>query len=271
MALRYQFVSPHPQSRMEHLGSYRRCLPVSLERMYENALDWEHLPHLHGSSFTDIECLDSGGWGWRARVVGANGAVSELELTLDREARRWITRNLQGPNQGAEIWTHVFVTAPREMDLIIDFFVPGVSQQAREKVGLAYAQQYERLYDEDVWMMTERQAQIDRRLDGVDEAHEIKMSIPSEAQLPLAFELSGRSFMLSRYKHQWVVYPAVCPHQLGPLSSDVTANGEVVCPWHGYRFDVTSGQCTDGGQCNFGRVPNIQVGATELIVGWAGP
>ena len=35
-----------------HVGSYRRRLPVSLVRMYENALDWEHLPHLHESSFS---------------------------------------------------------------------------------------------------------------------------------------------------------------------------------------------------------------------------
>ena len=41
-------------------------LPVSLERLYENALDWEHLPHLHQSSFASITCEAAGPWGWRA-------------------------------------------------------------------------------------------------------------------------------------------------------------------------------------------------------------
>ena len=37
------------------VGSYQRRMPVSLDRMYENALDWAHLPFLHQSSFASIE------------------------------------------------------------------------------------------------------------------------------------------------------------------------------------------------------------------------
>lgn len=47
-------------------------MPVSLARMYENALDWEHLPFLHSSSFKAINYLESGDWGWRAEVVLAD-------------------------------------------------------------------------------------------------------------------------------------------------------------------------------------------------------
>jgi nitrite reductase/ring-hydroxylating ferredoxin subunit len=269
MSLRYEFVPPYADSRMDHVGTYKRTLPVSLERMYENALDWEHLPHLHSSSFTDIECIDSGGWGWRAQVTGANGVKSLLELRLDRDCRRWITRNLAGPNQGAEIWTHVFVTAPQQMDIVIDFFVPGVPEQSREKVGRAYARQYELLYDEDVWMMSERQVQIDRRLDSIRTEEQVTLSMPSEEDLPLPVELSGRQFMISRYAQQWVVYPAACPHQLGPLTGDVTEQGEVVCPWHGYRFDVLSGECTLGGQCRFGRRPELTVADSSIVLSWS--
>ena len=43
--LRYEFVPGNTDSG-HHVGSYRRRLPVSLVRMYENALGWEHLPHL---------------------------------------------------------------------------------------------------------------------------------------------------------------------------------------------------------------------------------
>jgi nitrite reductase/ring-hydroxylating ferredoxin subunit len=46
--------------------------------MYENALDWEHLPWLHQSSFSDIECIDAGDWGWRAKATLANTNPSQL-------------------------------------------------------------------------------------------------------------------------------------------------------------------------------------------------
>jgi len=50
------------------VGSYQRRMPVSLDRMYENALDWAHLPFLHQSSFASIELIEAGDWGWRPGV-----------------------------------------------------------------------------------------------------------------------------------------------------------------------------------------------------------
>lgn len=42
---------------------------------------------------------------------------------------------------------------------------------------------------------------------------------------------------------QWHAYSAVCPHQLGKLDdANVTELGQVSCPWHGYRFDIRSGE-----------------------------
>ena len=266
--MRYFFQSPNEDSGIDHLGTYTRTLPVSLERMYENALDWEHLPYLHDSSFTAIDCVDAGGWGWRARVKDPAGRESLLELRLDRDCRRWITRNLEGPNQGAEIWTHVFVTAPHQLDLVIDFFVPGVEPAAREKVGRAYASAYERLYDEDVLMMTERQRQIDQRIDGPGADDMQSVPLPAVTELPLRVRLSQRDFLVNRVGEQWVVYPAACPHQMGPLTSGLNAEGEVRCPWHGYTFSVITGECTSGASCRFGRVPNLRVEEDKLTLNW---
>ena len=40
-----------------------------------------------------------------------------------------------------------------------------------------------------------------------------------------------------------------CRHQLGDLSSGrVDADGCLVCPWHGARYDVTNGDMVDGPQ-----------------------
>ncbi len=34
----------------------------------------------------------------------------------------------------------------------------------------------------------------------------------------------------------------VCPHQGGPLGKGVLTGCLVTCPWHGWQFDVTTGQ-----------------------------
>ena len=34
----------------------------------------------------------------------------------------------------------------------------------------------------------------------------------------------------------------ICPHQGGPLGKGALSGCIVTCPWHGFQFDVTSGQ-----------------------------
>jgi nitrite reductase (NADH) small subunit len=34
----------------------------------------------------------------------------------------------------------------------------------------------------------------------------------------------------------------ICPHQGGPLGKGSLAGCIVTCPWHGFQFDVTTGQ-----------------------------
>ncbi len=34
----------------------------------------------------------------------------------------------------------------------------------------------------------------------------------------------------------------VCPHQGGPLGKGKLCGAIITCPWHGWQFDVTSGQ-----------------------------
>lgn len=285
--MKFEFVPASANSRLDHVGSYRRRLPVSLDRMYENALDWQHLPHLHSSSFGSIDCERAGAWGWRAKVstdssedgTGGSteaGSSSTLELRLDREARRWITRNVAGPNAGAEIWTHVFVVSDRVLDIVVDFFVPEVPARARDKVGMAYAKAYELLYDEDVQMMTERQRQLDQRLDGVNEDEVCRLERVRDLQLPLQVTMSGRSFVVNTLAEgaaaatlgDWVVYPAQCPHQLGPLYGEPLIAGTVRCPWHGYVFDIKTGNCVSGSQCSLGRVPSVIQDGAAIELRW---
>jgi nitrite reductase/ring-hydroxylating ferredoxin subunit len=250
-----------------HVATYRRVLPVSLERMYENTLDWEHLPHVHSDSFSSIKCLEAGSWGWRAEVADARGERSVIELTLDRSVRRWITRNLEGPNKGAEIWTHVFPVEPQRLEIVVDFFVPGVSAEARDKVGAAYAGLYSRLYDEDVAMMVERQRALDTRIEAG--ARTVELGPRAQLKLPMQVTLVSREFVITAVDDELVGFPRFCPHQLGPLDASSLEAGNVTCPWHGYRFDVRSGECVSGQNCRMqslvfaGHDGNITVSTTH--------
>src|SRR5690242_8042887 len=46
------------------------------------------------------------------------------------------------------------------------------------------------------------------------------------------FNVDGKYFALD----------GICPHQGGPLGKGHLSGCIVTCPWHGFQFDVTSGQ-----------------------------
>jgi len=263
--------------RVPHVGTYRRELPVSVERLYENAIDWEHLPYLHRSSFARIECIEAGEWGFRARVWSQpydERRMFIIELKLDRNCRRWITSTLEGPGQGSEVWTRAFPVGDRKTDIVVDFFAPGVVAERRREIFDFYKDLYTRLYDEDVEMMSGRQAQLDaiknhapawsssRRVLGPLE--QVRM------RLPMSVEKRGRRFRIVELDGKLVAHATVCPHTLGPLGTTTVTDGIIECPWHGFRFDIVTGKCVSGHNCNLAPAPQIVVDAlnSDVIVEW---
>jgi nitrite reductase/ring-hydroxylating ferredoxin subunit len=242
-------------SQLPHVGTYRRVLPVGLERLYENALDWQHLPFVHSSSFTSIDCEDAGPWGWRAATTTGSGQRLLLELRLDRECRRWITRTLADGNAGREVWTHAFEVSPRRTDIVVDFFVPGVAAADRDRLGAAFSRIYEQLYDEDVAMMVERQSQLDKRIDGGRMREPVCLGAVDALSWPLKAEFGGRTYIVTMVGGELLAHIARCPHQLGPL--DASLDGSVRCPWHGYRFDVKTGACLSGQAYRLPKAPDV--------------
>jgi nitrite reductase/ring-hydroxylating ferredoxin subunit len=253
------------------VGSYQRRMPVSLDRMYENALDWAHLPFLHQSSFASIELIEAGDWGWRAALVSAKtteqAAAFIIELRLDRAHRRWISSTLEGPGAGSEIWTHVFEYGPREIAIQADFFVPGVPLDQKARVGAGYQKLYQGLYDEDEAMMLGRQAALDQKAAKTPLVSEALDLGPVEAVLPqhpLDFDFNGQRWRLVKDRGEFIVYSLTCPHQLGSFVDEALIDGSITCPWHGYRFDVRSGHCLSGHACKLPAPPTVMVRGEKL-------
>ena len=42
---------------------------------------------------------------------------------------------------------------------------------------------------------------------------------------------------------QYQALSGACPHEGGPLGDGVLLGDRVVCPWHGFDFDVRTGTC----------------------------
>jgi len=193
---------------------------VPLARVWENVLDWEHLPWLHRDTFAAVHPLATGRDGWRAEVdlrLG-RGAVT-IDVAIDRAAGCYHTRTIAGPGAGTDILTTLASHGLRT-SVHVEFLVPGVPPDAAPTVGAMYRTLYTRLWDEDESMMVRRQALLDGRLE------------PGWREV----EVDGRR----------VRFETTCPHLGGPLDAAPIEDGCITCPWHGYRFDVRSGRSADG-------------------------
>jgi nitrite reductase/ring-hydroxylating ferredoxin subunit len=247
------------------VARYERHLGASLERVFENVRDWEHLPWLHRASFRSIALEEEGAFGWRARIGLAGGAEIRLELVID--GLRYVSRTLAGPGAGTEIWTTLAPRDDAHTDIAVEFLVPGIGAEAAPKLGAAYTALYTRLWDEDEAMMQRRSARLARRgtllapLPSDAPALDLGPVDAALARAPFEIEFAGRPFRVVRRGDALVAHSTLCPHWLGPLEAAPDAEGGVTCPWHGYRFELASGRgCGAASRLRLLPAPTIRVG-----------
>lgn len=234
------------------VGSYEREVEASLARVWENVLDWEHLPWLHPESFLAVKLQGCDRQGWRAEVVlppADRAARLNLELRLDRERLRYVARTLQGPGAGSEIWTTLLPRGERSTGIHVEFWLTGVRAPDAETLGAGYCSLYARLWDQDEAMMRRRQAFLDgalgscaSRLDGLP----LGPAQALRARAPTCIEAGGRRLRVVELDGRLIAYATVCPHLGGPLEASALDAGCITCPWHGYRFDLRHGRSADG-------------------------
>lgn len=205
-------------SGLVEVGRYTRDLGASLERMIENALDWEHLPHTHASSFCAIRVMEHGPDGWRADATLADGRPAVVDLRLTENG--WITRTEMDGRTLSEISTVATVTGADTCQVDVRFLVHSPPPSREAAIGAAYQRLYARLYDEDERLMIARAEALRRG----PEALKLRRPVTLPNGTP-------------------ATAPVYCPHQGLPLDAEPDANGLVTCPWHGYRVDIRSGRC----------------------------
>jgi nitrite reductase/ring-hydroxylating ferredoxin subunit len=203
------------------LATYERTIYASLERIWENVLDWEHLPWLHPETFGHVRFLGTTPEGYRAETSLAGARTPEafvIDVAIDRAARSYHSRTVAGPGNGTDVFTRLDSVGTDETRVTVDFLAPVAPDPVHaSRIGTRLVAMYTRLWDQDQAMMTRRQAVVDGTL-----------------------APSGRTVVVDGAPCR---FSTVCPHLGGPLdAADVDARGIVTCPWHGRRFDVRTGQ-----------------------------
>jgi phenylpropionate dioxygenase-like ring-hydroxylating dioxygenase large terminal subunit len=264
-----------PAAELVTAATYERTVGASLERVWENVLDWEHLPWLHARTFESIEKLEAGAAGWRVRLVGAGGgADSEVVLAADREAGRYVVQTLaEGSGApGSEIWTSLVADGDDATQVRVEFRVAPLDDDALAAVGRVYVGLYTTLWDEDEEMMRERAERL-RELTSPPPDSPLDLGTGEElrARLPLDVVFEGRRFRVVAAGDGFSVHAAVCPHMLGPLFEADGEAGVLECPWHGYRFDAEAGRSCDGRSLRLPRAPRVSLDAQSGRYALAAP
>lgn len=61
---------------------------------------------------------------------------------------------------------------------------------------------------------------------------------PGQAKIIAA---GDREIAVFNVEGKFLAIDNLCPHRGGPLADGVVEGNNVVCPWHGWRFDLTTG------------------------------
>jgi len=260
-------------AELAETACYERTIGTSIERVWENVRDWEHLPWLHASSFSSIECLDSGPWGWRARI-GLSPATLDrsigLELVIGPDEPRYVSRTLEGEGAGTEIWTDVEERGTNRSHVRVEFWLPDVAPEEREPLGDTLTRLYTQLWDEDEAMMQWRTSGLAERRDAAS-SQQIDLGLEDALRptLPRCFGEGRRRVRIVDLDGTLYAHAVRCPHMLGPLDgadAEDVSSGEVRCPWHGYRFDIRTGRNSDGRSLRLRSAPRVVVDATSSQV-----
>ena len=168
--------------------------------------------------------------------------------------------------RGRKSWTRLAEVSPTETAVVVEFHVPGLEDPAPEAVGVALVRLYTRLWDQDESMIQEREHRAAGSSPKRPEDLSVEGRAALRAELPKTVEFDGLRVRLEERDGAVRAYSLVCPHWMGPLEVDPEDPGTLVCPWHGYRFDVRTGQSCDGHPFRLRSAPEVVVEAGEVFL-----
>jgi len=186
-----------------------------------------------------------------------------LELRADRENARYRVQTLAGDGAGTEIWTLLTPTGSPRTAVEVRYYVPERHPERVAVLAGRYRASCARQWDEDEAMMMRREAMMARgaargRRSGVPQP--LGPLAELRRRLPLLVEFDGEPFRIVECEDGTILaHATTCPHWLGPLDKAALQNGILRCPWHGYRFDMRTGESADGRRYRLAPAPRVAV------------
>jgi nitrite reductase/ring-hydroxylating ferredoxin subunit len=249
---------------LELAVTYNRVVAASLTRIWENVFDWQHLPVLHDTYCNHVELMEIGVAGWRVKLTKQPGdpdRLLDLELRIDKANTRYRVRTLAGDGTGTEIWTLLKPLSPDSTQIEVRYYLPEKRPEKRDMLGAKYRGSCQRLWDEDEAIMQQRERLANARRDRRPgpalpiALGKLDALLP---RLPLVVDVETGSFRIVEVEGRLHAHSTVCPHWLGPLDVAVE-DGCIRCPWHGFLFDVRSGESADGRDLRLAPAPPVLV------------
>ena len=69
------------------------------------------------------------------------------------------------------------------------------------------------------------------------------------------FDIGDESFVLTNLGNKIAVFRNECVHQGMTLDGGLLADGVLTCPWHGFTFDASTGECISAPGAQLQQVP----------------
>ncbi|MHB1552853.1 MAG: NifU family protein [Acidimicrobiales bacterium] len=82
------------------------------------------------------------------------------------------------------------------------------------------------------------------------------------------FDVGEESFVITNVANRLAVFRNECAHQGMSLDGGLVDDGVLVCPWHGFRYDASTGECLSAPGVQLQQVPHrVDGGLVRLRVG----
>lgn len=83
--------------------------------------------------------------------------------------------------------------------------------------------------------------------------------------MPKRVEIQGRGVLICRSDDAFFAVDEICPHKQRSMAYGVVFEGDIICPWHGYAFDLETGRC-DQRRCAPANVYELQIAEEQIYV-----
>jgi len=78
-------------------------------------------------------------------------------------------------------------------------------------------------------------------------------------------EVAGKQIALFNVGGKFYAIDNACKHRGGPLGEGEVDGSTVICPWHGWEYDVTTGVNLDDASVKLGCYP-VKVENTDIMI-----